>query len=191
MPPQQKLCVQGVEIHFPHVPYKCQETYMSKVIQSLQKGSNALLESPTGTGKTLCLLCASLAWLMQYKAIRQQHAMHTAGMGVEPDYMPPRRIIYASRTHSQLAQVIKELKSTVYAQQVTMAVLGSREQLCIHPKVAQQKVCIAPAVHGCCASPRALLYANFTAFVPAFNGFIPVFNALIPLFMMVGIFHWA
>jgi Rad3-related DNA helicase len=44
---------------------------MKKVIQALDSSQNALLESPTGTGKTLSLLCSSLAWL---KARRDKDA---------------------------------------------------------------------------------------------------------------------
>ncbi|XP_077316544.1 regulator of telomere elongation helicase 1 [Lithobates pipiens] len=47
------------------------------------------------------------------------------------------KIIYASRTHSQLTQVINELKHTLYRPKVS--VLGSREQLCIHPEVKKQE----------------------------------------------------
>ena len=43
------------------------------------------------------------------------------------------RIYICSRTHTQLSQLIKGLKSTVYTP--SMAVLGSRDQLCIHPTV--------------------------------------------------------
>ena len=47
------------------------------------------------------------------------------------------RIIYASRTHSQLQQVARELRRTVYRPKV--CVLGSREQLCVHEEVSQAR----------------------------------------------------
>jgi hypothetical protein len=41
------------------------------------------------------------------------------------------RIIYTSRTHSQLAQVQKELMNTAYNPR--SVVMGSRDHFCIHP----------------------------------------------------------
>lgn len=36
---------------------------MENVLNALSNKKHALLESPTGTGKTICLLCSTLAWL--------------------------------------------------------------------------------------------------------------------------------
>lgn len=47
---------------------------------------------------------------------------------------PP--IVYASRTHSQLAQAMAELRRTSYASETTAVALGSRAQLCCNPAVA-------------------------------------------------------
>lgn len=46
-------------------------------------------------------------------------------------------IIYASRTHSQLSQVVSELRRTSYSPKIS--VLGSREQLCINERLSSQK----------------------------------------------------
>jgi Fanconi anemia group J protein len=47
------------------------------------------------------------------------------------------RIFICSRTHTQLSQLVQVLKSTKYTP--SMAVLGSREQMCIHPSVVISK----------------------------------------------------
>ena len=60
---QHKEVMDGLHVYFPFKPYDCQKDYMSRVMEALQQKENALLESPTGTGKTLCLLCACLTWL--------------------------------------------------------------------------------------------------------------------------------
>ncbi|XP_058033906.1 regulator of telomere elongation helicase 1 isoform X1 [Ahaetulla prasina] len=152
-----KIKLNGITIDFPFPPYKCQETYMSKVLECLQKQVNGILESPTGTGKTLCLLCSTLAWRAHFKdaVSAQKIAQRLKGAELFPDqplsswgnvvtgtevpayYSDVPKIIYASRTHSQLAQVISELKNTVYRPKV--CVLGSRDQLCIHPEVKKQE----------------------------------------------------
>ncbi|XP_077996428.1 Fanconi anemia group J protein homolog [Glandiceps talaboti] len=52
----------GVKVQFPCRPYPSQFSMMNKIIQGLQRQQNCLLESPTGSGKSLALLCSCLAW---------------------------------------------------------------------------------------------------------------------------------
>jgi regulator of telomere elongation helicase 1 len=46
---------------FPFEPYPEQISLISKVNDAIQKCENVLIESPTGTGKTLCMLVGSLS----------------------------------------------------------------------------------------------------------------------------------
>ncbi|XP_043912911.1 regulator of telomere elongation helicase 1 [Protopterus annectens] len=152
-----KLLLNGITVDFPFSPYKCQEDYMSKVIECLQRKVNGVLESPTGTGKTLCLLCATLAWRECFRdsisARKIAEKMHgedlfperplpmwgngSSDCEVSVCYTDVPKIIYASRTHSQLSQVINELKNTSYRPK--MCILGSREQLCVNTEVMKQE----------------------------------------------------
>lgn len=60
---EMDMVIQGVPVHFPYKPYGCQMSMLNRVITSLNSKQGCLLESPTGTGKTLALLCATLAWI--------------------------------------------------------------------------------------------------------------------------------
>ncbi|XP_077474102.1 regulator of telomere elongation helicase 1 [Stigmatopora argus] len=174
------ITLEGVTVEFPFTPYDCQKKYMERVIECLKRKVNGVLESPTGTGKTLCLLCATLAWREHFKDTITSQTISEMSKEmetfphdklVEPwgsasddastslSYSDVPKIIYASRTHSQLTQVVNELKNTTYKPKV--CVLGSRDQMCIHPEVMHQENNNAK-VHMCRAkvSTRSCMFYN-------------------------------
>ena len=50
---------------FPYAPYEIQEQLMRAIYECLERGRIGIMESPTGTGKSLSTLCAALSWLEQ------------------------------------------------------------------------------------------------------------------------------
>lgn len=105
----------NTRIFFPFEPYETQRQYAQSVIESLSNRQNAILESPTGTGKTLSLLCSTLAWLQSQGGIKTT-------------------VFYTSRTHLQLSQAAKELKRSAYSRTPSV-VIGSRAQMCLNDDV--------------------------------------------------------
>lgn len=54
---------QEVDIPFPFQPYPPQRQLMQQLYRTMEQGHVGLFESPTGTGKSLSLICAGLCWL--------------------------------------------------------------------------------------------------------------------------------
>ncbi|XP_032727772.1 Fanconi anemia group J protein [Lontra canadensis] len=52
----------GVKITFPYKAYPSQLAMMNSIVRGLNSKQHCLLESPTGSGKSLALLCSALAW---------------------------------------------------------------------------------------------------------------------------------
>ncbi|KAL5984318.1 hypothetical protein ACLOJK_018422 [Asimina triloba] len=167
--------IAGLPVNFPYKPYGSQLAFMGRVISTLDRAQrqghcHALLESPTGTGKSLSLLCSALAWQQNHRSKTLQSSLdHTApaaapphdpyvsGGGFVPEPNPSGNveqslpapnsraqkkrttptIYYASRTHSQISQVIREYRKTSY--RVPMAVLASRKHYCTNKHVCMKE----------------------------------------------------
>uniref|UniRef100_A0A914YW31 Helicase ATP-binding domain-containing protein n=1 Tax=Panagrolaimus superbus TaxID=310955 RepID=A0A914YW31_9BILA len=80
-----RLIVNGITVQLPpgFKPYPSQQLMFVKIIQSLKNKKHAMIESPTGSGKSLGLLSACCAWLQDYKVKRrlakQQCPKHGTG----------------------------------------------------------------------------------------------------------------
>ncbi|XP_029289407.1 ATP-dependent DNA helicase DDX11 isoform X1 [Cottoperca gobio] len=59
---------------FPYQPYNIQEQFMQALYSVLDQGKVGIFESPTGTGKSLSLICGALSWLTDFEEKRRQEA---------------------------------------------------------------------------------------------------------------------
>ncbi|KAJ7323127.1 DEAD H (Asp-Glu-Ala-Asp His) box helicase 11 [Desmophyllum pertusum] len=57
---------------FPFPPYDIQEDFMQTLYHVLENGEVGIFESPTGTGKSLSLICGALTWLKNFEERRQE-----------------------------------------------------------------------------------------------------------------------
>jgi len=128
--------VEGIKIGWPFPAIMLPQRQMAMhIVKGLKRSLHVVLESPTGTGKSVAILCSVLAWQryhMQTKAARAPIEYNSVDDDEEEERRDPQ-IIYCSRTHSQVTQMVASLKKTPY--RPTMTILGSRERMCIHKKL--------------------------------------------------------
>lgn len=60
------------EFPFPFPAYEIQKRFMRELYGCLENGKLGLFESPTGTGKSLSLICGALRWLIDHEKWRKQ-----------------------------------------------------------------------------------------------------------------------
>ena len=121
--------IDDIKVVFPYpTPYPEQIDYMTQLKLSLDANGPCVLEMPSGTGKTVCLLSLIIAYMSQR------------------DNVGP--LIYCTRTIPELSQGVEELKrvnetrrkldSTVFDENFLGISLSSRYNLCINAEASEQ-----------------------------------------------------
>ncbi|EMR11069.1 DNA repair helicase rad15 [Pneumocystis murina B123] len=123
-----KFFIDDLPVLFPYPRiYPEQYSYMCHLKKTLDIGGHCVLEMPSGTGKTISLL----SLIISYQKFYPEH----------------RKLIYCSRTMSEIEKVLVELKSlmefrkNVLGENDKFRALGltSRKNLCLHSSVKQEK----------------------------------------------------
>lgn len=123
-----KFQIGSLDVLFPYPSiYPEQYDYMCDLKRTLDAGGHCVLEMPSGTGKTISLLSLLVAYAM-----------------ASPE---PRKIIYCSRTMSEIEKALAELKALMayrtkelgHEEDFRGLGLTSRKNLCLHPSVKREK----------------------------------------------------
>lgn len=123
-----KFFIDDLPVLFPYPKiYPEQYQYMRDIKRTLDAGGNSILEMPSGTGKTVSLLSLTIAYQMHYS----EH----------------RKIIYCSRTMSEIEKALVELENLMdyrakelgFREEFRGLGLTSRKNLCLHPEVSKER----------------------------------------------------
>ncbi|KAK3909935.1 ATP-dependent DNA helicase DDX11, partial [Frankliniella fusca] len=57
---------------FPFTPYRIQKEFMTSLYAAMENGKLGIFESPTGTGKSLSLICGALTWLCDHEKYEEE-----------------------------------------------------------------------------------------------------------------------
>ncbi|KAJ3385983.1 DNA-dependent ATPase of the nucleotide excision repair factor 4 complex [Entophlyctis sp. JEL0112] len=126
-----RFMIDDLPVVFPYESiYPEQFTYMRDLKKALDAKGHCLLESPSGTGKTVSLLSLIVAY--------QQH------------YPEKRKLIYCSRTVPEIEKALAELQRLIaYRKSHSVSSSGedsflgigltSRRNLCIHNEISKEK----------------------------------------------------
>ena len=123
------LDIDGLKVIFPYKnPYPEQIEYMTQMKLALDATGPCVLEMPSGTGKTVCILSLIISYMSQN------------------DEVGP--LVYCTRTIPELEQGIAELKNvhktrlslsdSNYDKNFLGIALSARINLCIHPEASEQ-----------------------------------------------------
>ncbi|XP_053321462.1 ATP-dependent DNA helicase DDX11 [Spea bombifrons] len=74
---------EAIEFPFPYQPYPIQEQFMTELYRALDAGKVGIFESPTGTGKSLSLICGALTWLRDFEEKKQKEEAEALRAGDE------------------------------------------------------------------------------------------------------------
>ena len=132
--PVKQLDAPPQSFPFPYKPYPSQTSLMHAIYSVIARGRIGILESPTGTGKTMSALCASLHWLVQH--INGQNKQ--SSLDVSGDLMGRRVTVERVLCANTLEELLDDASSLYEATRLTAAWVKLKE-MGLHPKDKESK----------------------------------------------------